>query len=76
MIATDTDNLVLNKIQLLPDSLKEETLDFIDFLIYKTNKQSTKNTAGKKTSIFGCAKGKLVISDDFNEPLDDFKEYM
>lgn len=25
---------------------------------------------------FGCMKGRVWIADDFNEPLDDFKEYM
>jgi len=25
---------------------------------------------------FGCMKGKICISDDFNEPMDDFREYM
>ena len=25
---------------------------------------------------FGCLKGKINVPDDFNEPLDDFKEYM
>ncbi len=24
---------------------------------------------------FGCLKGKIHVPDDFNEPLDDFKEY-
>jgi len=25
---------------------------------------------------FGCMEGKICIPDDFNEPLDDFKDYM
>ena len=25
---------------------------------------------------FGCLKGKINVPDDFNEPLEDFKEYM
>jgi len=25
---------------------------------------------------FGCMKGKVWMSDDFDEPLEDFKEYM
>jgi len=25
---------------------------------------------------FGCLKGKIHVPDDFNEPLDDFREYM
>ena len=30
----------------------------------------------KKTPKLGCMKGKIWMSDDFNEPLEDFKEYM
>ena len=30
----------------------------------------------KKERKFGALKGKVWMSDDFNEPLDDFKEYM
>ena len=29
-----------------------------------------------RTPIFGSAKGKYQMSDDFDEPLEDFKEYM
>jgi hypothetical protein len=25
---------------------------------------------------FGCAKGQLWVADDFDEPLEDFKDYM
>ena len=30
----------------------------------------------KKTPQPGCMKGKIWMSDDFDEPLEDFKEYM
>jgi antitoxin (DNA-binding transcriptional repressor) of toxin-antitoxin stability system len=26
--------------------------------------------------VFGCARGQVVVHDDFDQPLDDFKEYM
>jgi hypothetical protein len=26
--------------------------------------------------VFGCLKGQIQMSDDFDEPLEDFKEYM
>jgi DNA-damage-inducible protein J len=29
-----------------------------------------------RRAAFGCLKGKIHVPDDFNEPLDDFKEYM
>jgi hypothetical protein len=30
----------------------------------------------QKTPIFGCAKGKFKMADDFDAPLNDFMEYM
>lgn len=35
--------ILINKIKILPDSLKEEVNDFIDFLLSKKNKKTTKN---------------------------------
>ena len=29
-----------------------------------------------RRAAFGCLKGAVYVPDDFNEPLDDFKEYM
>ena len=34
------------------------------------------NTILQKTPKLGCMKGEIWMSDDFDEPLDDFKEYM
>jgi hypothetical protein len=30
----------------------------------------------KKTPVFGCAKGQFKMADDFDAPLNDFKDYM
>lgn len=30
----------------------------------------------KRRRLFGSAKGLITISDDFDEPLEDFKDYM
>jgi DNA-damage-inducible protein J len=32
--------------------------------------------ARSRTAMFGCLRGKYKMSDDFDSPLDDFKEYM
>jgi len=29
-----------------------------------------------RNAAFGCLKGRINVPDDFNQPLDDFKEYM
>ncbi len=67
-----TDKLILTQIELLPNNLKKEVLDFIGYLLMKYNKENKKKSAPK----FGSAKGKYVLSPDFDEPLEDFKEYM
>jgi hypothetical protein len=55
----------------LPINLRQEVADFVDFL--KTKKvKKTKN----KFREFGFAKGKIKLSDDFDEPLELFQEYM
>ena len=35
-----------------------------------------KENDSKMSSVFGCMKGKMWMADDFDAPLDDFKEYM
>lgn len=59
------------KLNFLPTDLKSEVNDFIDFLLSKRKKEIK-----KKTPKFGCAKGQIYISPDFDEPLEDFKDYM
>ena len=60
-----------SKINLLPSNLKSEVNDFIEFLLKKN-----KTKQNKLVPKFGCAKGKIYTSPDFDEPLDDFKDYI
>jgi hypothetical protein len=62
---------LITKLNYLPDDLKSEVNDFIDFLLSKRKKEIK-----KKTPKFGCAEGLIYISPDFDEPLDDFKDYI
>ncbi len=69
------DNILLyNKLTSLPDNMKSEVSDFIDFLMAKAQKEKKVKTPAKPQ--FGSAKGMFKINPDFDEPLDDFKEYM
>jgi hypothetical protein len=61
-----------DKINFLPAALKAEVNDFVDFLMTK-NKIKIEE---KKQPKFGSAKGKIYMSPDFDEPLEDFKDYM
>ncbi len=68
-----TDLRLYTKISSLPDSLKSEVIDFVDF-ISSRNKRTVGKEIKKRT--FGYAKGTIVLKPDFDEPLDDFREYM
>jgi hypothetical protein len=63
---------LLSKVSQLPLNLKEEVSDFVDFLIEK----HLRKIPQKKTLKFGMMKGTFVMHDDFDEPLEDFKDYM
>lgn len=64
---------IYSKLSLLnSEPLKQELLSYIDYLL---NKQfATKDNRHKPK--FGCARGSFILTTDFDEPLDDFKEYM
>ncbi len=69
-IATPTTNrFVLN----LPNDLINKKIEFIAFPIEEEKVVEKRKT---KSSGYGTLKGKIHMSDDFDEPLDDFKEYM
>jgi hypothetical protein len=34
------------------------------------------STKAKKVPVFGCLKGQIRMSEDFDEPLEDFTDYM
>jgi hypothetical protein len=65
---------IYSKFNALPESLKREVIDFIDFLL-KKNRKNNKNKKSK-TPRFGSRKGMFEMAPDFDEPLEDFKEYM
>ncbi|MGN6605164.1 MAG: type II toxin-antitoxin system VapB family antitoxin, partial [Ginsengibacter sp.] len=64
------DTQLLSQISSLPDSIKREVLDFVEFLKQKSQKKSK-----AKERVFGYAKGYFKLSDNFDEPLEDFKDY-
>ena len=62
---------LFSSIASLPEALKAEVSDFVAFLHQKV--KAEKKIKERK---FGYAKGFFKISPDFDEPLEDFKEYM
>lgn len=69
---------IIHKSETLPKELVTEVEDFIDFLKAKhAKKQLPENTKVEEPrALYVAAKGLFIIPEDFNKPLDDFKEYM
>lgn len=66
-----TDLRLYTELSSLPTDLKKEVQDFIEFLKTKARKQKP-----LKKREFGAAKGFFTMKDDFDAPLEDFKDYM
>jgi hypothetical protein len=66
-----SDLQLYTQISSLPADLKQEVSDFVAFLQQKT--KAKKNLKERKP---GIAKGLIKIAPDFDEPLEDFKDYM
>lgn len=64
-----SDLVLFSKLSTLPQNLKIEVMDYIEFL-------EKKYKASKLHPKAGCMKGTFKMADDFDAPLDDFKEYM
>jgi hypothetical protein len=66
-----SDAILYEHITALPDNLKAEVADFVAFL-------EQKHKPGKKIKErkFGIGKGSFEMAPDFDEPLEDFKDYM
>jgi hypothetical protein len=62
------DQMILEKVKKLKPAQQEEVLDFIEFLEQKHKKRPAPK--------FGSGRGTFKMMPDFDEPLDDFKEYM
>lgn len=86
-----TEQMLLQQWSHLPESMKQELLTFFEYLVFKYKIQGSKTVKspiGSKNVQIGDAqaqrvapkagflKGTFVMSDDFDAPLEDFKEYM
>ncbi len=66
----------IEKFYKLPESVQKQVIDFIEFLLKKYKKgEIDQKPPEKRPSHFGSAKGVIIMSDDFDEPLEDFKDY-
>jgi len=68
--------VILEKLEELPESFQTEVLHYIEFLIEKYAQKSTQEKPTKKRRVAGTMQGMIIMADDFDEPLEDLKEYM
>ena len=60
--------LVKNEIDMLPDDALYAVRDFM--------LSQEKHPKMSREAVFGCMRGQFCMADDFDAPLEDFKEYM
>jgi hypothetical protein len=70
---------LLELLEKLPEHLQEESIKYIQQLL-KENQEETdaklEIVYQKRLQGLGSLKGKIHVADDFDEPLEDFKDYM
>jgi hypothetical protein len=68
-----TDIQLYKDIESLPEDLKKQLFDFVIFLKQKAKYSKPEKLKERKA---GSLKGKIKMSDDFDEPLEEFKDYI
>lgn len=66
---------LLEKIKKIPPAYQQEVEDFIDFILRKRRVSGDNQKKDMRREI-GLLKGKLQMAEDFDAPLEDFKDYM
>ncbi|MCL2255047.1 MAG: DUF2281 domain-containing protein [Lachnospiraceae bacterium] len=69
--------ILINELDTMPPNIIDELCRYALYLKQQISSESQKRI--KKTSrkaLAGCMKGLVWIADDFDAPLEDFKEYM
>jgi hypothetical protein len=68
---------LVKKIAKLPDELKLKVEKYVDDLVDEAKNSSTlKSDIKQNNRGFGSLKDKIWMAEDFNSPLEDFKDYM
>lgn len=65
------------KLKTLPQAALEEVASYVDYIFYKFTASEKQCPIETKKSGFGCLKNiPCKMSPDFDEPLEEFAEYM
>lgn len=67
---------ILKNVEKLPESVKQAVLDYTAFLVNRYNEETPQMEKPAKRGGLGIWKGKIWMADDFDEPLEDLKDYM
>lgn len=66
-----------NKLKALPQAAIDEVATYIDYIFYKFTTTEKQNHNVSKKKGFGCLKDiPCKMSSDFDEPLEEFAEYI
>lgn len=68
-------NEILANLDKLPKSLQLEVLHYSEYLISRYSQEDQPQKSNKRGGL-GALKGKIKMSDDFDEPLEEMQEYM
>ncbi len=66
---------ILANVEQLPIALQEEVLHYSEYLLSRHRNKNFPAGQEKRGGL-GIIKGKMWMSDDFDEPLEEMKEYM
>ncbi|MGK7897597.1 MAG: DUF2281 domain-containing protein [Xenococcus sp. (in: cyanobacteria)] len=72
----NTDLALWNVIISLPESLKIELLHYAEYLREKYPNDKQHQQKMETAHGYGSWAGQIIMSDDFDEPLEDLAEYM
>ncbi|GAP98326.1 type II toxin-antitoxin system VapB family antitoxin [Leptolyngbya sp. NIES-2104] len=67
---------ILERLEKLPESLQQEIIHYIEFLSDRYAEKTDEAIAPQKKRKAGLLKGKIIMSDDFDAPPEDMKDYM
>ncbi len=66
-----------SKLKTLPQAALEEIASYVDYMFYKFNTSEKQSNTETRKKGFGCLKDiPCKMSPDFDEPLEEFAEYM
>ena len=76
--AVTLDTEILETVTQMSDSLKQEVLHYAKYLLENYLKSSAVEVPPKKRRLSGSMKGTFVLPlpDNFDDPLEEFAEYM